>query len=336
MTILKGNYVAIQISGGVTLTAGVVLTTAGGSTSVSSLSYGYVSGGYHPNSPAPANFVDNDIQKFSFSTDGDSTDVGDLTVGRKFVSGQSSTVSGYTSGGFDTGSSTTIDKFPFASDGNATDVGDLSISYGRSKTSGQSSADNGYVSGGVSNNHDIRIDKYPFSSDSNASNIGDLTTQRDSPAGQSSADNGYCSGGIDQIAAPAVEVNIIDKFPFASDGNATDVGDLTVARKEVAGQSSITNGYSSGGHSASGGGLNTIDKFPFASDSNATDVGDLLSYFNNMSGQSSSVSGYLSGGSSSTPANWNVIQKFDFTTDGNSTDVGDLLTAKFHSAGQQG
>ena len=79
--------------------------------------------------------------------------------------------------------------------------------------------------------------------------------------------SGYTSGGLD---SPGVNVNTIDKFPFAADGNATDVGDLTQARSFVAGQSSSESGYTSGGTS-----LNTIDKFPFATDANATDVGDL-------------------------------------------------------------
>ena len=39
------------------------------------------------------------------------------------------------------------------------------------------------------------------------------------------------TGGI----APGV-INSVDKFPFASDGNATDVGDLTVPRAYLAGQ----------------------------------------------------------------------------------------------------
>ena len=47
--------------------------------------------------------------------------------------------------------------------------------------------------------------------------------------------SGYTSGGLD---SPGVNVNTIDKFPFAADGNATDVGDLTQARSFVAGQSS--------------------------------------------------------------------------------------------------
>ena len=52
---------------------------------------------------------------------------------------------------------------------------------------------------------------------------------------------GYSSGGF-----PAAS-NVIDKFPFSSDANASDVGDLTVARFGSAGQSSTTHGYTSGG-----------------------------------------------------------------------------------------
>jgi hypothetical protein len=50
-------------------------------------------------------------------------------------------------------------------------------------------------------------------------------------AGQSSATYGYTSGGN-----TGSNSNIIDKFSFSSDGNASDVGDLTVARAYVAGQ----------------------------------------------------------------------------------------------------
>jgi hypothetical protein len=70
----------------------------------------------------------------------------------------------------------------------------------------------------------------------------------------------------------ATVISTIDKFPFATDANATDVGDLTQARNVPAGQSSTSSGYVSGGNL---GPLNTIDKFPFATDANATDVGDL-------------------------------------------------------------
>jgi len=77
--------------------------------------------------------------------------------------------------------------------------------------------------------------------------------------------SGYTSGGH------RPSLTTIDKFPFASDSNATDVGDITVARFSMAGQSSTASGYTSGGYET----INIIDKFPFASDGNATDVGDL-------------------------------------------------------------
>jgi len=55
---------------------------------------------------------------------------------------------------------------------------------------------------------------------------------------------GYTSGGhVDPDCQ-----DVIDKFSFSSDENATDVGDLTVARYSVAGQSSSTCGYASGGY----------------------------------------------------------------------------------------
>ena len=75
--------------------------------------------------------------------------------------------------------------------------------------------------------------------------------------------------------------SVIDKFPFASDANATDVGDLFQSRLGAAGQSSTASGYTSGGNPGS----NTIDKFPFASDGNATDVGNLTSSKPNCAGQ---------------------------------------------------
>ena len=88
--------------------------------------------------------------------------------------------------------------------------------------------------------------------------------------------SGYTSGGSVSPPFSGSRKNTIDKFPFSSDTNASDVGDLTEARTSAGGQSSIANGYSSGGAKDPGGSaVNIIDKFPFAGDGNATDVGDL-------------------------------------------------------------
>ena len=43
--------------------------------------------------------------------------------------------------------------------------------------------------------------------------------------------SGYTSGGLTPPGS-----NVIDKFPFSADANATDVGDLTQVRYGLAGQ----------------------------------------------------------------------------------------------------
>jgi hypothetical protein len=287
---------------------------------------GYTSGGGYT--------VNNTIDKFPFATNANATDVGDLTVARSGVAGQSSSVSGYASGGAaPSGSNNTIDKFPFASDGNATDVGDLTIA--RSGAVGQSSSVSGYNSGGYSGAPTNTIDKFPFSADANATDVGDLTIARYYPAGQTSSVSGYNSGGIIPTPSP-IHTNIIDKFSFATNANATDVGDLSVVRYGGAGQSSSVSGYTACGKNPSlppTSGLNTIDKFPFASDGNATDVGDLSLGRYYAAGQSSTVSGYTSSGYTGLPTN--TIDKFPFSTDANATDVGDVTVARYLDAGQQ-
>ena len=78
--------------------------------------YGYTSAGGYP--------VTNIIEKFSFTSDGNSTDIGDMTQGRNLAAGNSGPAFGYMSGGGNPNSNV-IDKFSFTSDGNATDVGNL-------------------------------------------------------------------------------------------------------------------------------------------------------------------------------------------------------------------
>jgi hypothetical protein len=74
---------------------------------------------------------------------------------------------------------------------------------------------------------------------------------------------GYSCGGSSPFS------NIIDKFSFSADANATDVGDLTQARGSKSDCSSETHGYC-----VQGWDKNVIDKWSFSSDGNATDVGD--------------------------------------------------------------
>lgn len=207
-----------------------------------------------------------------------------------------------------------IDAFPFATLAPAINYGSIG---GQQGNQGQSSTTNGYAT-----SQSVGISKFPFASKANASDIGDLTFNRQWAAGQSSTTHGYTSGG-DGPTAPVVTNNIIDRFPFASDANATDVGDLSGNRRDQTGQSSVTHGYVSGGASS-----NIIERFPFATNSNTTDVGDLTVARGNSSGHSSSVSGYTAGG---IPTGGNVIDKFPFATNASATDVGDITFGLSHA-----
>ena len=84
--------------------------------------------------------------------------------------------------------------------------------------------------------------------------------------GSSSTTHGYTAAGYPSS-------NVIDKFAFATDGNATDVGDLTITRSNGTGVSSTTHGYTTGGYPYT----DVIEKHSFTIDGNATDVGNLTS-----------------------------------------------------------
>ena len=279
--------------------------------------YGFVTGG-----------SSTDITKFPFASDGNATDLGDLTQSAAIYSGQSSGTHSYctnNSGG------NKIEKFPFTSNANATDIGDLadaSIGAG----GGQSSSTHGYTAGG----RFTYIQKFSFTTDGDATtNSGGLAVSTGAAAGQSDAINafGYVTGGT---IPPSTFRNDIQKFSFASEAAATDIGNLTMARYYMSGQSSETHGYTTGGTQGSGPTASTIrdriDKFSFSSGGSATDVGNLLeSKTSNTAGQSSTVSGYTSGGN---PTTYH-IEKFPFSTDANATDVGDLVTNRYYMTGQQ-
>ena len=280
--------------------------------------YGYVSGAN------PGGGALDTIDKYPFTSDGNATDVGNLSVGRWQCAGQSSATHGYTSGGNTgpalSGPVDTIDKFPFSTDANATDVGNLTAA--RTATSGQSSIPNGY---GYNTGGGNVIEKFSFTSDGNSTSVGNTLASREYAVGQSSTTHGYASGNYPITTD-------IDKFPFSSDGNSTDVGDLTVGRGGNFGQSSTTHGYTAGGYSPVGND-DPIDKFSFATDGNATDVGDLTVGRQTGAGSSSTTHGYSAGGYG--PGTSNIIDKFPFSTDANATDVGDLTLGRYQGAGQQ-
>ena len=254
---------------------------------------------------------------------------------------------GFYSGG-NTANVGPIEKFSFTSDGNATSHGDLmGVSNPNDGACGTSSQTHGFAA--ISGNASMTpasfngIQKFAFSSNTTGTDVGDMSEPRLYAAPSWNLTHGYASSGwanpnypgTPAGGSPALYMNVIDKFPFASGGTATDHGDCINSVRQAAGHSSTTHGYQSGGYAVAGGGthVNVIQKFAFASNTTATDVGNTLAVLGSCTGQSSETYGYTCGGYSGPPL-INVIQKFPFASDTNSTDVGDLLASLGYITGQ--
>jgi hypothetical protein len=229
--------------------------------------HGYSAGGHS----GDTGVTGDEIDKFSFASGTDATDVGNLTTATWCV-GQSSITYNYcTRGGLAT-DQRKIEKYATASDGDASDIANLSFDH-NSMHAGCSSDTYGYTAGGVDHAENGKpIDKFSFSSDGDATGVGNLTAGGYGSFGTSSTTHGYALGGYRSAAWS----NIIEKWSFSSDEDASDVGNLTVATGECNNASSSTTfGYVAGGYTSTGA-VNTIQKHSFSSDGDATDVGDLF------------------------------------------------------------
>ena len=128
--------------------------------------YGYCMGG------GPGTH-DNVIDRVSFTTDGNATDVGDLLANTASSSGHQSSTHGYVSGGSG-GSGNVIQKYAFGSSSNSTDVGDLLAAS--QDGSGSSSTAYGYhACGAAPGTYTDTIQKFSTSSDANATDVGNMT-----------------------------------------------------------------------------------------------------------------------------------------------------------------
>ena len=299
--------------------------------SINGSAYGYRQGGLSP--------YTNRIDKYSFTSDGNATDVGDLASNHAYMGSSSTNDHGYSMGGWPYAAT---QKYSHTSDGNATAIPGLATNA--YWCAGHTSDTNVYLSMfynaltptiGSSNWNDD-IGKAPIASEDAWSAV--TTTWSNTIGGSTSQmaqsyTDAYAAGGVSAYPVSNPAYDVIEKFPFASEGTTTDVGDLSTVRLQQSHNSYENNyGYSAGGRTNSPAAkTNVIEKYPFASSGNATDVGDLLGSTDTMGSTNSTASGYAHGGLPSQ----NVIQKFSFTSDGNATDVGDLLDSKYHTGGSQ-
>ena len=118
----------------------------------------------------------------------------------------------------------------------------------------------------------------------------------------------------------------IDFITIDSTGDATDFGNLTQARDNVAGASSNTRAVFGGGSSPTI--RDTIDFVTIASAGDAIDFGNLVAARKSLAGTSDNTRGIFAGGYIS-PATTNVMNFVTIATTGDALDFGDLTAARF-------
>lgn len=267
----------------------------------------------------------NVIQKFPFTVDaGTATDVGDLTRVRGYSGGWSNTgVSGYSVGGYNP-LANTVDKYSLTADGNATSVGTLNQTTGYAMGA-TNSQEYGYLNGAYPGYGQTDMQRMSFASEGASVALTGtvLPGAGMGSGGLMTPTYGYHAGG-----RTSPYTNVIQKFPFASDDGASDVGDLSRAKAYVAAAPSETDGYVFGGINPGSppSPMNDIDKFPFASDTNATNVASLatgMSLANANAGKDAAFVTY--GGSAPTTG----LQKHDYTSDTRTNMTMTLNTANY-------
>ena len=282
--------------------------------------------------PSPSSIEYGVIQKYSFTSDGNSVDVADLYETRTTCAGTQSKIYGFVSAGYPTSTNhRMIDKHQFGTTNNSTLVGHLA----------SSSSNFGYLGAGVSGNDGYGyhvmggepvtnvIERFSFTSDGDASDVGDMSRSSNSHGSASDwgASYGYAAGGV-----AGSSPDVIDRFAFGSSSTGADVGDMAIDVDACSSHSSDTHGYTGGGYLGSI--RNSIQKYAFAASSDSADIADLYLARYGVAGTSSPTHGYTHGGNDSTGVNYTTtIDSFPFASESNATEVGELLEEISYAAG---
>ena len=146
------------------------------------------------------------------------------------------------------------------------------------------------------------------------------------------AGGNVASGSADASAGS----NQVQMLQISNTANATDYGDLTVARTRVAGGGSDTRFVTAGGEGTGGGSdkKDIIDYKLYTSSGNLSDFGDLADGRDDINSIGNSNVRLIFSGGGTSSGYQDVMQYITIASTGNATDFGDLSVAA--SAGQTG
>jgi hypothetical protein len=129
--------------------------------------------------------------------------------------------------------------------------------------------------------------------------------------------------------------NVIDYITPTSTGNASDFGDLSVARSSPAACSNDTRAVIGGGYHGNHPEYysNTIDYVTIASTGNASDFGNLTGSRRYPKATASTTYGYFAGGYDTSNNLVNNIDYITIASTGNASDFGDLTENSINGGG---
>ena len=299
------------------------------------------------------------VERMPFATDTTFADTGynwnrgDGVDSSALVS-HSSDTDAYVSGGYPAQYRDHVQKYSFANNADATDHGELSVVAGGVYMGGASQAQphasqtHAYYAGGLNwlhsptslyssgtsqpNNYKTTmIRKWPFAAGvtGNMVKTGDLTggqNHSDPTTGSlQSLEHGYVVGGQGNPPSTPYFSYDQDRYPFASDENATDVGEYSGnILSEGARFSSETHGYYAGGV-AGHPGRDTILKFAFSSSLSFTDTGELTGPVGRTAGTGSTTAGYTIAGKIGPGNNTARVDKIPFANDTAAVNIGNYV-----------
>ena len=303
---------------------GVKFVAAGGMTRISS-----------------SNAIRDTVDIGTFASTGSVSDFGDLTVGTHYNIGASQggghlqdylAHQSVPEGLFETQYSTSdtaligpgdgghffVDSFSITTLGDATDFGDCAFQY---RIGGaNSSASRGFFVGGYDNsgNGIDSIECLAYHSKGRGAFWGDLTYSA-----------AYNEGGAGNASRALTNQSVtIDYFNPATEGNASDFGDLSVTRGTAGLSSNDTRAlFWAGSPGSASQMVNVVDYVTIASTGDASDFGDCTKCTNKI-GTASTVRSVHGGGNNYPAGNVNIIEYVTIASTGDTTDFGDLTAAR--------
>ena len=262
----------------------------------------------------------NTIQTINIGTTGDTSDFGDLSENKEVWDGVAgnATRSIAFGGQASNGATNVIEYVNPTSAGNGQDFGDMPVTDGNVAMAALANNTRAIYQ----RKESVTIEFVNIASTGNPSDFGDaVVSRRNGAAGFASTTRGCIAGGM-YVGGGSLR-NEIDYITIASEGNAQDFGDLTVARYSPTGCSNATRGLILGGESGSGY-SDVIDYVTIATaGQTVTDFGDLLAGVTSATACASSTRGVVAGGQV-TGTTQNVMQYVTIASTGNATDFGDL------------